>query len=116
MVHTHSVVLWKNPADGSTILSQRYADAYVEPQVVKSPPRVARVVQPKGLLVSGHSVHISILFKLKGCSLDTAASFCNIRLPDPSGHNPTSTTRFSPTPHLCLLRQSLAIKLEWESG
>ena len=116
MVHTHSVVLWKNPADGSTILSQRYADAYAEPQVVESPPRVARVVQPKGLLVSGHSVDISNFSELKGCSLDTAASFCCIRFRDPSGHHPTSTTRFCPTSHLCLLHQSLARELEWESG
>jgi hypothetical protein len=56
MIHTHSVVLWKNPADGSTILSQRYADVYAEPHVVESPPRVARIVDPKGLLVSAHSV------------------------------------------------------------
>ena len=51
MVHTHSVVLWKNPDDGSTVLSQRYADAHSEPHVVESPPRVAKIVGPKGLLV-----------------------------------------------------------------
>jgi hypothetical protein len=55
MIHTHSVVLWKNPANGSTVLSQRYADAYAEPHVVESPPRIARIVEPKGLLVSGFS-------------------------------------------------------------
>lgn len=52
MVHTHSIILWKNPADGSMVLSQRYADAHAEPRVVGSPPRVAKIVGPKGLLVS----------------------------------------------------------------
>ena len=105
MIHTHSVILWKNPADGSTVLSQRYADAYAEPRVVKSPPRVAKIVEPRGLLVSGQFRRYSCRFCIEGWiySLDTAETFHYIRFPDPVGHHPTGASRFSRTSHLCLL-------------
>ncbi|KAF9533399.1 hypothetical protein CPB83DRAFT_845199 [Crepidotus variabilis] len=54
MAGTHSVILWKN-ADGTTTLSQRYADGYSEPKLVDSPPRLAKLVEPKHLLPTSAS-------------------------------------------------------------
>jgi len=49
MLHTPLVVLWKN-SDGATVISQRYATRYVEPEVDTAPHRVAELVEPKHLL------------------------------------------------------------------
>ncbi|KAF9483777.1 hypothetical protein BDN70DRAFT_928938 [Pholiota conissans] len=45
MINTHMVILWKN-ADGTTTLSQRYADGYSMPQPELHPPRIASIVEP----------------------------------------------------------------------
>ncbi|TFK26447.1 hypothetical protein FA15DRAFT_667538 [Coprinopsis marcescibilis] len=46
MTKTHMVVLWKN-GDNSMTVSHRYAMYYMEPYVLKDPPRVAKPVEPK---------------------------------------------------------------------
>ena len=46
MTKTHLVVLWKN-GDGSMTVSHRYAMYYMEPYVLKDPPRQAKPVEPK---------------------------------------------------------------------
>ncbi len=53
MLNTHSVILWKNKDDGSTVMSQRYATRYAEPKIVDEPPSVAKIVEAKHLLVRG---------------------------------------------------------------
>jgi hypothetical protein len=53
MLNTHSVILWKNKDDGSTVMSQRYATRYSEPKIVDEPPSVANIVEAKHLLVRG---------------------------------------------------------------
>ena len=50
MLHTPLVVLWKN-SDGTTVISQRYATRYAEPKVDTAPSHVAKLVEPKHLLV-----------------------------------------------------------------
>ena len=119
MVDTHSVLLWKNPADGSTILSQRYADAYAEPHVVESPPRVAWIVEPKGLLVwTSYIFHRSVLKDVQNylasvCFASTVKPFHHICFPDPTG--PHSISRFSRTPHSCTILQLLGREFKSES-
>lgn len=56
MSHTHSVIMWRNQ-DGTTTLSQRYASGYHEPKV-NSPPRVATIVEPSTLVVSGTEYYV----------------------------------------------------------
>lgn len=46
MLNTHSVIFWKDK-NGSTVVSQRYATSYSEPQVIHEPPSVATVIEVK---------------------------------------------------------------------
>jgi hypothetical protein len=44
--------MWRNQ-DGNMTLSQRYASGYHEPKLENAPPRVATIVEPTTLVVSG---------------------------------------------------------------
>ena len=86
MLHTPLVVLWKN-SDGATVISQRYATRYAEPKVVTA---VAKLVEPKHLLVRNQHAVIGLIYMSMWLKLSPLASLIrSVSLHHPRRHSPS---------------------------